>query len=634
MDPLLTLERFAALSAEIEAGAPPDAILAREGLSPEQWAAFEAMWRARIEDDISHGSFELTNRYNASFVARRAALRYETPAPDLMAGGYAAEASMQPVPTPRMLQAPPPGMAPGDVGPPPTPRMLQAPPPPAMMSPADPGPPPTPRMLQAPPPLPPAMVVDQGPPPVPTPRMVQAPPPVPRTAPSYPSLAAPVASPEPARPAYDVEDSPTPVPETLRPGMALPVTAGDRPTPPPSTQENRTTAPEEMPPPSSRPASTPRQETQEGPRFDGLPFRPGPAGSDVAPRSTGDFSGVLPFKPAAGPVSVAAPAPAPAPAPQSPWGGTGTGTVKMGVVAGPPPIADPETEITGPISPPPAAPFVMQAVAGPPVLTNPGSLTPSPVPFPFALRRRASDPQAFVAPAHASPPHAVPASPPALPAHALPPHSVPSHALPAHLAQAQQAAPQIHVPQARPSQPAFPAVNPAAPPASPPGLPPMNLPPPPVIATAGPSSTHLAPVSSRQTLPPNLAASSPVVPFKAAPDAPGTYSAATAAGFPPPTPYNAPAAAPAPQPAGLAVPAVLGASSSRLTLEQYASLSAEIAISPGISAAVRARYGLDENAYVAETGLWQRRFSSDKELFIRYSALYQSYREWFSRAAR
>jgi hypothetical protein len=622
MDPLLTLERFAALSAEIEAGAPPEAVLAREGLSPEQWAAFEAMWRARIEDDISHGSFELTNRYNASFVARRAALRYETPALDLTAGGYAPEASMQPVPTPRMLQAPPPG----DAGPPPTPRMLQAPLPPPRMSPTDPGPPPTPRMPQAPPPLPPAMVVvDQGPPPVPTPRMVQAPPPVPRTAPSYPSLASPVASPEP-RPAYDVEDSPTPVPETLRPGMALPVHAGDRPTPPPSTQENRTTSPEEMPPPSSRPASTPRQETQEGPRFDGLPFRPGPAGSDVAPRSTGDFSGVLPFKPAAGPVSVAAPAPQP----QSPWGGTGTGTVKMGVVAGPAPlIADPETEIAGPISPPPAAPFVMQAVAGPPVLTNPGSLTPSPVPFPFALRRRASDPQAHVA--HASPPHAPPAAPPALPAHAthaLPPHSVPAHALPAHLAQAPQA--QIHVPQARPSQPAFPAVNPVAPPASPPGLPPMN--PPPVIATAGPSSTHLAPVSARQTLPPNLAASSPVVPFKAAPDAPGVYSAATAAGFPPPTPYVAPGAAP--QPAGLAVPAVLGASSSRLTLEQYASLSAEIAISPGTSAAVRARYGLDENAYVAETGFWQRRFSSDKELFIRYSALYQSYREWFSRSAR
>ncbi|MCK6587704.1 MAG: hypothetical protein L6Q76_08980, partial [Polyangiaceae bacterium] len=122
---------------------------------------------------------------------------------------------------------------------------------------------------------------------------------------------------------------------------------------------------------------------------------------------------------------------------------------------------------------------------------------------------------------------------------------------------------------------------------------------------------HLAPVSARQTLPPNVVPSSPVVPFKAA----------------------VPPAAPS-QPAGLAVPAVLGANASRLTLEQYASMSAEVAISPGTSAAVRARYGLDENAYIAETGFWQRRFSADKDLFTRYSALYQSYREWFSRSAR
>src|SRR5687767_2732719 len=107
MDALLPLERFAALSAEIESGSPRDAVLDREGLSPEQWAAFEAMWRARIEDDISHGSFELTNRYNAAFVASRAALRYGTPAPEPGAMvGYAPDPVGQPVPTPRMLQAP------------------------------------------------------------------------------------------------------------------------------------------------------------------------------------------------------------------------------------------------------------------------------------------------------------------------------------------------------------------------------------------------------------------------------------------------------------------------------------------------------------------------------------------------
>lgn len=60
-------------------------------------------------------------------------------------------------------------------------------------------------------------------------------------------------------------------------------------------------------------------------------------------------------------------------------------------------------------------------------------------------------------------------------------------------------------------------------------------------------------------------------------------------------------------------------------------LSAEIAVSPGASASVRARYGLDETLHLAETGLWQRRFSADKELFTRYSSLFQNYREWFSK---
>jgi hypothetical protein len=188
------------------------------------------------------------------------------------------------------------------------------------------------------------------------------------------------------------------------------------------------------------------------------------------------------------------------------------------------------------------------------------------------------------------------------------------------------------------------------------------------------------PVGAKQTLPPSLGITRPVVPFQPAPDAPQpqaqafpqaaqqpAYAGAAAAGGAPAYPGAAGAPAPAaggafpqapvysaamsaaqaspqaaaPQPPlaqqtapALAMPAVLGASTSRLTLEQFASLSAEIAVSPGSSAAVRARYGLDETLHVAETGLWQRRFSADKDLFTRYSDLFQRYREWFSRSAR
>ncbi len=82
------------------------------------------------------------------------------------------------------------------------------------------------------------------------------------------------------------------------------------------------------------------------------------------------------------------------------------------------------------------------------------------------------------------------------------------------------------------------------------------------------------------------------------------------------------------------MPASLGSSTCILTIEQFASLSAEIAISPGAAAQCRARYGLDETTHMAESGLWHRRFSQDKELFTRYSALYQSYREWLQKTLR
>lgn len=82
------------------------------------------------------------------------------------------------------------------------------------------------------------------------------------------------------------------------------------------------------------------------------------------------------------------------------------------------------------------------------------------------------------------------------------------------------------------------------------------------------------------------------------------------------------------------MPASLGASTCRLTIEQFASLSAEVAINPGAAAQVRGRYGLDEMSHMAESGVWHRRFSADKELFTRYSALYQSYREWLAKQQR
>lgn len=92
-----------------------------------------------------------------------------------------------------------------------------------------------------------------------------------------------------------------------------------------------------------------------------------------------------------------------------------------------------------------------------------------------------------------------------------------------------------------------------------------------------------------------------------------------------PPPLPAPAAPPAPAAAPRAT---------RFSLEQFASLSAEIAVTPAAVAQVRGRYGLDDASHRAEAEEWGRRFSADKELFARYGALFQSYRDWLARSPR
>ncbi len=90
-----------------------------------------------------------------------------------------------------------------------------------------------------------------------------------------------------------------------------------------------------------------------------------------------------------------------------------------------------------------------------------------------------------------------------------------------------------------------------------------------------------------------------------------------------------------PAPAPLAPAAVAAPSrAARFTLEQFASLSAEIAVAPAAVAQVRGRYGLEEASHRAEAEEWGRRFAADRELFVRYSALFQSYRDWLTRSGR
>lgn len=85
---------------------------------------------------------------------------------------------------------------------------------------------------------------------------------------------------------------------------------------------------------------------------------------------------------------------------------------------------------------------------------------------------------------------------------------------------------------------------------------------------------------------------------------------------------------------GVVVPASLGQHAPKLSLEQYACMAAELAVSPANAAQVRQRYGLDDNAHLAEQGAWQRRFSLDSQLFASYSSLFQHYRDWLNQQPR
>ena len=83
-----------------------------------------------------------------------------------------------------------------------------------------------------------------------------------------------------------------------------------------------------------------------------------------------------------------------------------------------------------------------------------------------------------------------------------------------------------------------------------------------------------------------------------------------------------------------AAPAAPAAGATRLTLEQFASLTAEIAVNPRGAAQIRARYGFDEAAHRAEAEEHNRRFAADKALYARYMELFQAYREYVARAPR
>ncbi|WP_437964704.1 hypothetical protein WMF04_34210 [Sorangium sp. So ce260] len=116
MGTALTLDRYAELRAQIEAGRLRDEVLARAGLTAEEWMAAQRDWLERMGEELEHGCFELTNRYTRAFLEHQRAIVAASPP------ASAAPVSPAPAPPPS-AKAPPRPAPPGLAGTAPLPDM-------------------------------------------------------------------------------------------------------------------------------------------------------------------------------------------------------------------------------------------------------------------------------------------------------------------------------------------------------------------------------------------------------------------------------------------------------------------------------------------------------------------------------
>ncbi|XYH94179.1 hypothetical protein ACMHYB_41025 [Sorangium sp. So ce1128] len=79
MGTALTLDRYAEMRAQMEAGRLRDEVLARAGLTVDEWTAAQREWLERMGTELEHGSFELTNRYTQAFLEHQRAILAASP---------------------------------------------------------------------------------------------------------------------------------------------------------------------------------------------------------------------------------------------------------------------------------------------------------------------------------------------------------------------------------------------------------------------------------------------------------------------------------------------------------------------------------------------------------------------------
>jgi hypothetical protein len=83
-------------------------------------------------------------------------------------------------------------------------------------------------------------------------------------------------------------------------------------------------------------------------------------------------------------------------------------------------------------------------------------------------------------------------------------------------------------------------------------------------------------------------------------------------------------------PAGVSATQAAGARPGGLTVEQYASLCAEVHLSPARAGEIAGRYRIDPAAAPSIDAAWQRLLAADRELYAAYLSTYNAYKAWLT----
>jgi len=83
-DLALTIERYAEMRAEMDAGKLRDEVLAISGLSVDAWTVQQSAWLEKMGAELEGGRFELTNRYSRAFLDRQTEIQKRAAPPPVV----------------------------------------------------------------------------------------------------------------------------------------------------------------------------------------------------------------------------------------------------------------------------------------------------------------------------------------------------------------------------------------------------------------------------------------------------------------------------------------------------------------------------------------------------------------------